>query len=152
MRGAADQLDLLDKIIVVLRQQGSGLIGIETRNQILFCQRTAVTGLVSMNRIGVEVVNAAEIAAHADGPVDGCAGNAQHFFNLVHQFDGVTDVTVEFVDEGDDGRVPEATDIHQLDGAVLNTLGAVDHHERGVDRRQGPIGVLRKVLVARCIQ
>ena len=95
-----------------------------------------------MNGVGIEVVNATEIAAHTDGPVDGRAGYTQHFLDLVHQFDRVADVTIELVNEGHDGRIAQAANIHQLDRAVLDALGTIDHHKRGIDRRQRAVGVL----------
>ena len=95
-----------------------------------------------MNGVGIEVVNAAEIAAHADGPVDGRASNTQHLLDFIHQLDGIANITIELVDEGHDGRITQTADIHQLDGAVLDALGTIDHHKRRIDRRQRPVSVL----------
>ena len=98
--------------------------------------------MVAMNRIGVEVVNTAEISAHANRPVDRGSGNAQYFLDLIHQFNRVTGVSVEFIDKRHDGCVPEAADFHQLNGPVLDALGTVDHHECRIHCRERPISVL----------
>ena len=95
-----------------------------------------------MDRIGVEVVNTTEISAHANRPVDRSSGNAQHFLDLIHQFNRVTDISVEFINKRHDGRVPEAADLHQLNGPVLDALGTVDHHECRIHCCQRPISVL----------
>ena len=58
-------------------------------------------------------------------------------------------LAVELVDEGDDRRVAQPADLHQLDRPLLDALGAVDDHQRRVDRGQRAVGVLREVLVAR---
>ena len=47
-------------------------------------------------------------------------------------------------------RMP--ADLHQLDGPLLDTLGAVDDHERAVHRGERAIRVLGEVLVARRVQ
>ncbi len=65
---------------------------------------------------------------------------------------GGAPVAVELVDEGHDRRVAQAADFHQLDRAFLDALGAVDDHQRRVDRGQRPVGVLGEVLVARRVE
>ena len=42
--------------------------------------------------------------------------------------------------------------VHELDGALLDALGAVDDHQGGVDGRQRAIRVLREILVTRRVQ
>src|SRR3546814_6696137 len=42
--------------------------------------------------------------------------------------------------------------LEQLARLLLDALGAVDHHHRGVHRRQGSVGVFAEVLVARRVQ
>ena len=72
--------------------------------------------------------------------------------DLAQQLDGVANVAIQLVDEADDGRIAQTADIHQLDGALLHTLGAVDHHQCTVHRRQGAVGILGKVLVPGGVQ
>ena len=61
-------------------------------------------------------------------------------------------LAVELVDKGEDRRLAQAADFHQLDGALLDALGDVDDHQRRVHRRQRAIGVLGEVLVARRVE
>jgi hypothetical protein len=59
---------------------------------------------------------------------------------------------VHLVDEGDNGRIPQAADVKQLQRLRLHALGRVDHHHGGVHRREHAVGVLREVFVARCVE
>ena len=42
-----------------------------------------------------------------------------------------------------------AADLQQADRLRFDAVGGVDDHQRGVHRRQHPVGVFREVLVAR---
>ena len=64
----------------------------------------------------------------------------------------LADFAVHFVDEGDDGRIARTADLQQPDRLGLDAVGGVDHHERGVHRREHAVGVFRKILVPRRIQ
>ena len=55
---------------------------------------------------------------------------------------------IELVDEGHDRRVAQAADFHQLDRALFDALGAVDHHQRRIDRGEHAVGVFGEVRVA----
>ena len=94
------------------------------------------------------VVDALELLAGADGPVDGIGVDAQ----LLAQFQGVFGLPVHLVDEGEDGDVADGADPKQLPGLGLHTLGAVNDHDGGVRGHQGPVGVLGEILVARGVQ
>jgi hypothetical protein len=78
--------------------------------------------------------------------------NLQYAFDLIQQFDRRTAIPIQLVDEGHDGGIAQASDLHELDGALLDTLGAVDDHQGGVHRGQGAVGVLGKVFVTRRVQ
>ena len=98
------------------------------------------------------MVDAQEIASHADRPGNGRALNFQNAFDFIQQFDRCPAVAVQFVDEGHDGRVAQPANVHELDGALFDALGTVDDHQGGVDRRQGAVGILGKVLMARRVE
>ena len=98
------------------------------------------------------VKDALEVAPGPDGPVHGVGADAQHVLDLLHELEGVADVVVELVHEGEDGDVAQGADLEELDGLGLHALGAVDYHDRGVSRHQGAVGILREVLVAGGIQ
>ena len=99
-----------------------------------------------------DVVGAEKIAAAADRPGHRRGVERQRLFDLVQEIEGVAALAVHLVDEGDDRDVAQPADLEQLSGARLDALGGVDHHDRGVDRGQRPVGVLGKVLVARRVQ
>ena len=55
------------------------------------------------------------------------------------------------------GTSPQAADLEELAGLLLDTLGGVEHHHRAVDRGQGAVGVPLKsywaeILVARRVE
>ena len=95
-----------------------------------------------------QMVDAEQIAAHADGPGDRRALDLEHAFDLIEQLDRRPAVPIQLVDEGHDGRVAQPAHLHELDGALLDALGAVDDHQRGIDRGQRAVGVLGEILVA----
>ena len=44
------------------------------------------------------------------------------------------------------------TDLEQLSGLRLDTLGTVDYHDGRIRRHQGTVSILREVLMSRCIK
>jgi hypothetical protein len=98
------------------------------------------------------VVDAEQIPAHADRPGDRRALDLEDAFDLVQQVDGRPAVAIEFVDERHDGRGAQAAHVHELDGALLNSLGAIDDHQRRVHCGQRPVRVLREILVSRRVE
>ena len=98
------------------------------------------------------MVDTLEFTVATNRPSDGSGFDIQHFFDFIQQLDRVANITVHLVDEADDGRVAQAADVHQGDGAWLDTLTAIDHHQRAVHRGQGAIGVFREVFVAGGVQ
>ena len=108
--------------------------------------------VIQVDPVLQQVIDALQRAAHADRPGDRRALNLEHRFDLVEQIDRLAAVAVQLVDEGHDRRIAQAADFHQLDRALLDALGAVDHHQRRIDRRQRAIGVLGEVLVARRVE
>ncbi len=82
------------------------------------------------------------------GPGHGRRADLEHALDFVEQLDGRAALAIELVDEGHDGRVAHAADLHQLDGSLFDTLRAVDDHERAVHRGQRAVGVFGEVLVA----
>jgi hypothetical protein len=72
--------------------------------------------------------------------------------NLVEQPESILAVAIHLVDEGDNGNVAQPADLEQLTCARLDPLGRIDHHHRGINRRQRPIRILRKILMARRVE
>ena len=98
------------------------------------------------------VVDALELLAAADGPVDGIGVDAQLPLHLLAQFQGVFGLPVHLVDEGEDGDVAHGADPEELAGLGLHALGAVDDHDGAVRRHKGTVGILREILVAGSVQ
>ena len=98
--------------------------------------------------VALEVVTAVEGAAHADRPDHRRDVELQGFVNLVEQLEGVASLAVDLVDEGHDRHVAQPADLEQLPRLALDAFRRVDHHDRRIDRRQRPVGVLAEVLVA----
>ena len=115
-------------------------------------RRSVGARLEEVNFVAVQVHDAAKAAPHTDGPGDGGTVDFQDTFDLVQQLNGIPDIPIQFVDKGQNRRIPQPAHFHQLDGAGLHPLGAINYHECGIHRRQGAIGVLGKVFVARRVQ
>ena len=101
---------------------------------------------------GRDIVGADEVAALPDRPGHRRGIERQRLLDLVEQIERIAALAVHLVDEGDDRNVAQPADLEQLAGARLDALGGVDHHHRGIDRRQRAIGVFGKVLVARRVE
>ncbi|MCY1218841.1 hypothetical protein D9M72_307930 [compost metagenome] len=148
MAGALHQFQFLDEALVEVAQVGAGLIRVELVDHLHLGALVTVAGGVDDDLVLGQVVHALEVLVAADRPGDGRSLDLQHRFDLVEQFDGVADVTVQLVDEADDGRVAQAADVHQGNGARLDALAAVKDHQRRVHRGQGAVGVFGEVFVA----
>lgn len=59
---------------------------------------------------------------------------------------------VNLVDEGANMGMSHAADFEKLERARFDTLGGVDDHDGGIDRRQRAIGVIGKIFVARRVE
>ena len=86
------------------------------------------------------------------GQVSGRGIERERLLDLVEQVERIAALAVELVDEGDDRDVAQPADLEQLARLRLDALGGVDHHHGRVDRGQGPVGILREVLVARRVE
>ena len=104
------------------------------------------------NGLVVAVIYSLKVFTTANRPVDRTGADAQHVLNLVHQLKRVSRFTIHLVDEGEDRDTPHDTDLEQLDGLGLNTLGSVNNHDRAVGRHEGTVGILREVLMSRGVQ
>ncbi|MDR6355338.1 hypothetical protein Q3H58_002009 [Pseudomonas psychrotolerans] len=146
--GTLDQLQFLDESLVEIAQVSAGLVGIQLVDGLGGDALVTMAGGIDVDAVVREVVDALEVAIAADRPGDGRGLDLEHRLDLVEQLDGVADITVELVDEADNGSVAQPADIHQGDGPGLHALAAVEHHQRRVHRGQGAVGVFGEVLVA----
>ena len=104
--------------------------------------------LVDLQPISQQIEAAPVIGRGTQGPEHRRGVERQRLLDLVDQLEGVAALTVELVDEGDDGHIAQPADLEQLQGLGFDALGRVQHHHRGIDRCQGAIGVLAEILVA----
>ncbi len=115
---------------------------------MVLADATALTRLVDVDAILGEMVGAHEIPPHPDGPDHRRHVQLQHALDFIQQVQRRATFTVELVDEGHDRGRTQAADLHQADGSLLHSLGAVDHHQCRVHGSQGAIGILGEILVA----
>ena len=114
-------------------------------------ERTAVARWLTQD-IAVQVVNAFELATHADRPTHRRDIEREHVGDLVEQFERRAPFAINLVDEGDDRHRPHAANLEQLARLRLDPLGCVDHHHRGINRSERAIGVFGEVFVARRVE
>ena len=147
------QVDFLRQPLAVVLCQHMLQCGVVNGDVSLLHHRFAVVAArIQLDHLCVAVVNALEIAVRANRPVDGAGADAKHLFQLLHQREGVFRRAVHFVHERENRDVAHPADLEQLDGLRLNALRRVNQHDGCVRRNQHAVGVLREVLMARCVQ
>jgi hypothetical protein len=146
--GTAHQVDFVAQGVRPLRAQS--LIDfrmVETLEGVAGVDAAIAGGVVKVDEILIEMVDALQFPAHADGPGDRRAADLEDLLDLVQQFDGFAAIPVQLIDEGEDRGIAQPADFHQLDGALLDAPRAVDHHQRRIHGGQGAVGVLGEVFV-----
>ena len=152
VRRLSEELDLVVEPGRAVAEEFATLGAVQPLDYAVRTALAAARGLVHVDLVFEQVVDAGEVAAHADGPGHRRGADLQHALHLIEQVDGRAALAIELVDEGHDGRVAQPADLHELDGSLFDTLGAVDDHERTIYRGQRAVRVFREVLVARRIQ
>ena len=92
--------------------------------------------------IGISVVNSAESLSGTDRPVDRACGDSQLFFDFIQKIERIVGIPVHFVDKGKDRNMTHHADLKQFSRLCLDTLGTVDHHDRGIRCHQGTVSIL----------
>ncbi|MNT05226.1 hypothetical protein D3C72_1398390 [compost metagenome] len=153
VRRAFNQLQLIAQLVGQLFANGHIQIRVvQTFHDAHFLDGVTFTGLVQVHFIFIEVVDALEQLTAADRPGDWGTGNFQLALHFVHHFHWVTDVTVEFVHEGQDRRIAQTGHFHQLTGTIFYTFRGVDHHQTAVNGRQRTVGIFGEVFVTRGVK
>src|SRR6516225_3408216 len=80
-------------------------------------QSAAVAVLIEERAILAEMVDAAELATHSDGPGHRRTLDVEHALDVVEQLDRRAAVAVELVHEADDRRRAQPAHFHELDRA-----------------------------------
>ena len=93
-----------------------------------------------------------KITVGSDRPVDRGTADAEDFFELVDEVEGVLRGTVHLVDEGEDRDSALTADGKELDGLCLDTFCTVKKHDCGVRGTECTVGILGEVLVTGGVQ
>jgi hypothetical protein len=152
MAGALDELDVVPHRGDLVREKLVEPRVVEAFDQLAVVAHAFLAGREALQPLALQIEHAAKALAHSDRPAHGRAVDAEHGLDLLEQRDRRTDLAVHLVDERDDRRRPQPAHFEELDRLRLDAFGRVDHHHRGVDRRQHAIRVLGKVLVARRVE
>ena len=145
MAGAAHEFDLFAQGIGHAAQRLIQFRVVKARQDGAFPGLGLLVGPIEGDGVLIEVVDALELVAHANGPGDGGALDVEDIFHFVEEVDGRPTIAVEFVDEGDDGGVAQLADPHEFFGALFDASGDVDDHQCRVDRGEGAVGVFGEV-------
>ena len=108
--------------------------------------------LEGKNLLILPIVYALEITPAADGPVHWIGSDAELLLQFLQQVIGASRFAVKFVDKSKNRDMPHGADPEQLSGLRFDAFGRINDHHGGIGRHQRPIGVLRKVLVPRCVK
>ena len=92
------------------------------------------------------------LAAVVGGPGHRVDADAEDVFDLADQLEGLAPRPVHLVDEREDGHLPLLADAKELLRLRLDALGAVEEHDRPVDRVERPVRVLAEVGVPRRVE
>ena len=95
------------------------------------------------------VVGTEELPPDPDGPGGGCHVDGEVLLDLVDDLESLAAFPVHLVAECEDREIAQAADLEELLGLAFDPLGAVNHHDGGVNGGQRAVGVFRKVAVAR---
>ncbi len=78
--------------------------------------------------------------------------NPQLFLDLIEQVEGGLSIPVHFIDENDHRSVSHPANLHELSGLFFHSFHRINHEDDAVHGRKCPVGILRKVFVARGVQ
>ena len=98
------------------------------------------------------VINPPEADSASDRPVHRIGPDAEFLFQLIQQVKGILGVPIHFVDKSKNRNSSHRTNPEELPRLRLNPLCSVNDHHRRIRRHQGPVGILREILVSRRIQ
>ena len=74
-------------------------------NDFTFLDFATMGGTKQVNLVFIKMEYAFKPFTHTNWPGDRCALNLEHVFHFIHQLDGITTFTIEFVNKGQDGGI-----------------------------------------------
>src|SRR5258708_4959775 len=79
----------------------------DSLDRAILADPALIAGLVGVNAILEQVIDAAQLAPHADGPGNRRGADIEYLLDLVEEFDGLPAIAIELVDESHDRRVAQ---------------------------------------------
>ena len=119
------------------------------------CTYTALPAVCvckSQNSSALPVIYTFKLSAAAYRPVDRIGSYAEFLFQLFHQLIRISGFAVHLVDKGKYRNMPHGADSEKLPRLRFYTLGSIQHHNSRIRCHQCTVSILRKILMARCIQ
>ena len=145
----ARHLDLFLELLEQFARHVLGELGVvEPVDLDRFRHLVAVGPVHQLEPVAQHVVAAHELAPHADRPRGRRHVDGEVLLDLVDDLEDVARLAVHLVAEGQDRQIAQPADLEELLRLAFHALGAVDHHDRRVDRGQRAVGVFREVRVA----
>ena len=112
------------------------------------CDLISVSAVHKLQPITKNIICTDEVSADTDRPRRWSDINRKILLNLIDDFKSVTAFAVHLVAKCQDGQITQAADFKKLLGLALNTLSTINDHHGGINGRQRPVRVFRKVGVA----
>ena len=123
-----------------------------TGGRFQFFGTMATVFFEQLNAVFQTVINAFVVTIDTDRPVNGIRTNVQYFFQFVHQIEGVTSITVQFVYEGKDGQFTTMANPEQFFSLRFYAFRSVNKHYCAVCCHKSTVSIFGEVLVTRGIE
>ena len=95
--------------------------------------------------IAQEIIGANEVPAASNRPRGGRDINRKVLLYLINDIKCITAFAVHFVTKCQNRQIAHAANFEELLSLALNTLSAVDNHNRRVNGCEGAVGVFREI-------
>ena len=153
VRSTLHQLQLITQLLrQVFPHRRIEIRIVQPFNDTHFLDSVAFTGLVQVGFVFIKVIYAFEQLAAANWPGDRRTADFQLVLDFIQQLHRIANITVQLVHKGQDRRIAQTGNFHQLTGPVLNAFRGVDDHQTAVNRRQSTVGIFGEVFVPRGVQ
>ena len=149
-----EQLDVTHQTIKRALAHGLDQLGIiDAHNRIVRARRTAVaTALEQVHFALHAIIDSHERIIIEDRPRRRVAVDAKVGLDILEELERIFAVAITLIDEGEDRRATQLTDVEQLACALFDALAVIEQHDRAVRRDERAIRIFGEVFVARRIQ
>ena len=104
------------------------------------------------DHFGIPVIDAFEIFAGADRPVDRTCSDAEYVFDFINELKRIPCLAVHLIDKGENRHPSHNAHFEQLDRLCLDAFGAVNDHDGRIGSHQRAVRIFGKVLVPRRVK